>query len=194
MGEIIPSMSNSDLHTHHQLKSLKTIAEIYLSKDASRTEQLNTANAIVATGLMQLTQKKPDLSSLEECQNAFASYTTICAEKNVRPTITGIAIALGVSRKQFLEVCETGQITYLGSPSSVALPSSVHEFFIGLRDNYIAMIEGFMEANVIHPTSGSFLLKNNGAYKDTIEHNYNVTKTVVDMKALEEKYRQESNE
>ena len=56
------------------------------------------------------------------------------------------------------------------------------------------MIEGFLESNTIHPSAGIFLLKNNGDYKDSVEHTYNVTKTVIDVHALAEKYAQEMDE
>jgi hypothetical protein len=65
------------------------------------------------------------------------------------------------------------------------------ELFISIRDNYVSMIEGFMEEGVIHPTCGIFLLKNNGEYKDVVEQKYTVTKTVVDVAAMASKYNME---
>lgn len=191
MGKIIPSTPDNELKTAVKTSSWNTLSQIYLSRDSGRTEQLNTANAIIAVGLSQITEEKPDLRSYEECEKAIYTLFQNCAEKNVRPTISSIALALGASRKQFLEACDSGQITLRGAPTAIALPNDVWKLFVNLRDNYIAMLEGFLEANIIHPSSGIFLLKNNGGYKDSIDHNYNVTKTVVDVAALAEKYSQE---
>lgn len=194
MGKLIPSESNLPSCDHNSVSGWNSLCQIYLSQDSGRTEQLNTANAIIASGLSMITNEKPSLSSREECENAIYKYFENCATKNVRPTLSGICLALGLSRKQFLESCETGQVTLRGAQSAIALPNDVWSLFTNLHDNYVSMIEGFLESNIIHPSSGIFLLKNNSDYKDSVEHNYNVTKTVVDLKAMAEKYSQEMSE
>lgn len=191
MGIIVPGNSSIKPCDRNSVSGWKALSEIYLSHDSGRTEQLNTANAIIAAGLCTLTSEKPDLHSYQECEQAVYNFFENCARKNVRPTISSIALALGTSRKDFLEACESGQITLRGATNAIALPNDVWQLFVFLRDNYVSMIEGFMESNTIHPSAGIFLLKNNGGYKDSIEHNYNVTKAVVDVNALAEKYAQE---
>lgn len=194
MGKIIPSQENAQVNDVNLPRQWASLAQLYLSQDSSRTEQTNTANAIIATGLQMLTAPRPDLRSYDECTQALRTYFTICAERNVKPTITATAQALGMTRQQFLSACETGSVTLLGAPSATMLPNDVWQLLIDLRENFVSMIEGFMESNNIHPTSGIFFLKNNGNYKDAVEHNYNVTKTVVDVNALAEKYANELEE
>lgn len=194
MGTLTPSNASEIKNGFTYEKSFNSIANIYLSKDSGRTEQLNTANAIIASTLLTLTIPKPDMNDVQEVKKSVALYFQTCAEKNVRPAISGICVALGITRQQFLEACETGQLTYRYAPSAIALPNDTWQFLVDIRSNYAAMIESFLETNMIHPSAGIFLLKNNCGYQDEITHNYNVNKTSVDLSALAEKYAKELEE
>lgn len=194
MGSLIPSNeSGKQLGFMHD-KTFNSIANVYLSKDSGRTEQLNTANAIIASTLLTLTIPKPDMNDLDSVKQSVALYFQTCAEKNVRPAISGICVALGITRQQFIEACETGQLTYRCAPSAISLPNDTWQFLVDIRSNYAAMIESFLETNMIQPSAGIFLLKNNCGYQDEITHNYNVNKTSVDLSALAKKYAQELEE
>lgn len=125
---------------------------------------------------------------------ALTNYYTICCEKDTRPTISGICLALGVPRAKFLEACETGVIPGTKAEPAVQLPREVWDFFVAVKDNYVSMLEGFMETGLIHPASGIFLLKNNADYKDVQEKRYTIDQNVVDTKTLAEKYKLESGE
>ena len=194
MGTLTPSNASEIKNDLTYEKSFTSIANIYLSKDMGRIEQLNTANAIIASTLLTLTIPKPDMNDVQEVKKSVALYFQTCAEKNVRPAISGICVALGITRQQFLEACETGQLTYRYAPSAIALPNDTWQFLVDIRSNYAAMIESFLETNMIHPSAGIFLLKNNCGYQDEITHNYNVNKTSVDLSALAEKYAKELEE
>lgn len=194
MGTLTPSNASEIKNGFTYEKSFNSIANIYLSKDSGRTEQLNTANAIIASTLLTLTIPKPDMNDVQEVKKSVALYFQTCAEKNVRPAISGICVALGITRQQFLEACETGQLTYRYAPSAIALPNDTWQFLVDIRSNYAAMIESMLETNLIHPSAGIFLLKNNCGYQDEITHNYNVNKTSVDLSALAEKYAKELEE
>ena len=194
MGTLTPSNASEIKNDLTYEKSFTSIANIYLSKDMGRTEQLNTANAIIASTLLTLTIPKPDMNDVQEVKKSVALYFQNCAEKNVRPAISGICVALGITRQQFLEACETGQLTYRYAPSAIALPNDTWQFLVDIRSNYAAMIESFLETGMIHPSAGIFLLKNNCGYQDEITHNYNVNKTSVDLSALAEKYAKELEE
>lgn len=194
MGTLTPSNKSDIKCANISPQSFTSIANVYLSKDMGRTEQLNTANAIIASTLLTLTIPKPDMNDVEDVKKSVALYFQNCAEKNVRPAISGICVALGITRQQFLEACETGQLTYRYAPSAIALPNDTWQFLVDIRSNYAAMIESFLETNMIHPSAGIFLLKNNCGYQDEITHNYNVNKTSVDLSALAEKYAKELEE
>lgn len=194
MGNLIPSNDSEKEVANISANSFSTIANIFLSKDSGRTEQLNTANAIIASTLITLTIPKPDINSLDSVKRSVALYFQTCAEKNVRPAISGVCVALGITRQQFLEACETGQLSYRYAPSAISLPSDIWQFLVDIRSNYAAMIESFLETNMIQPSAGIFLLKNNCGYQDEITHNYNVNRTSVDLSALAQKYAQELEE
>ena len=194
MGNLIPSNDSEKEVANVSDRSFSTIANIFLSKDSGRTEQLNTANAIIASTLLTLTIPKPDINSLDSVKQSVALYFQTCAEKNVRPAISGVCVALGITRQQFLEACETGQLSYRYAPSAISLPSDIWQFLVDIRSNYAAMIESFLETNMIQPSAGIFLLKNNCGYQDEITHNYNVNRTSVDLSALAQKYAQELEE
>ena len=191
MGKIIPSQPDDRITHFDQAKSFRSLAEIYLSKESTRTEQLNTANAVIATNLMMLLHERPDLSNIDSVIEAVYNYFDVTAQKNARPTISGIATTLGLSRTDFLAACETGYIKPKNAPNGIALPNEVWQLFTNLRDNYVAMLEGFLESNLIHPSAGIFLLKNNGDYKDVVERSVSIQQTFVDVTALANKYKDE---
>ena len=194
MGNLIPSNDSEKKSDNISVNNFTTIANIFLSKDSGRTEQLNTANAIIASTLLTLTIPKPDINDLDSVKRSVALYFQTCAEKNVRPAISGVCVALGITRQQFLEACETGQLSYRYAPSAISLPSDIWQFLVDIRSNYAAMIESFLETNMIQPSAGIFLLKNNCGYQDEITHNYNVSRTSVDLSALAKKYAKELEE
>lgn len=180
-----------NLPDRFQAKGFNALADIYLTRDSSRTEQLNTANAIIAANITMLVHNRPDLNDLDSVVEAIYNYFDITAKRNVRPTISGIATALGLSRTEFLNACEAGYVKPRFAPNNIALPNDVWQFFTQLRDHYVSMVEGFLESNLIHPSAGIFLLKNNGDYKDVVERNVSLNQTIVDVAALANKYRDE---
>ena len=190
VGKIIPSPPDQPVG-HNKLKSMKALADVYLSKESTRTEQLNTANAIIATNITMLTHSRPDLSDIDQVTEAVYNYFDVSAQRNARPTISGIATVLGLSRTEFLSACESGYVKPKFAHTSIALPNEVWQLFTNLRDNYVAMLEGFLETNLIHPSAGIFLLKNNGDYKDVVERSVSINQTFVDVAALADKYKDE---
>ena len=193
MGKIEPIRDPGKMQDGFNPKgsSLLSLSCAYLAKDGSRTEQLNTANAIIAAHICMIDLPRPDLHSRKECEDALYNYFANCAEKNVRPSFSGMCLSLGITRKQLIQLCETGQVTIHGTPNAIAVPNDVWQFMVSLRNNYAAMLESFLETNLIHPTAGVFLLKNNCGYQDEVTHNYNVTNTKVDLSAFAEKYAKE---
>ncbi len=189
MAEIIPSIENYE-QTSLSVKGFGKLAEIYLTKDSSRSEQVNTANAIIATNINLFRFEKPELTNRDDCMIALNRYFEISAEKNTRPTISGICLSLGLTRKAFLEACDSGEVVRPGK-ETVILPDDVLELFVFVRENYISMIEGFMESNVLHPSAATFLLKNNGDYKDVVERKYSVTQVTTNSEQLAKKYAEE---
>lgn len=191
MANIIPSVSN-ELSTPNVCVQKDSLARMYLDKEnESKTVVVTTSNNIVGCGLMNMLATRPSLLSYDECVAALGKYLELTASRDVKPTISGMALSLGMSRTKFLESCESGQYYDVVCGTTIALPLPVWNLLRNIRDNYVAMIEGFMEAGVVHPAVGIFLLKNNGEYKEVVEKRYTVNKTTVDATALAEKYKLE---
>ena len=168
------------------------LAKAYLDKDSvSQTVAMTVSNNIVGCCLTTLMSVRPSLLDYDQCVAALKSHFELLGEKCVKPTISGIAQALGLSRELFLNACETGQVYSIVKGTTYQLPANVWELLISLRDNYVSMLEGFMESGAIHPACGIFLLKNNGNYKEVVEQRYTVQKTIVDATALAQKYKLE---
>lgn len=191
MEQIIPIAEQNQLAGHSQVRAIQSLSKCYLTKDTPRNVQVATANKVIGCSLALISAERPSLLSYEECVHSLARYLELTVEHDVRPTISGMAAALGLSRSTFLNACATGTVESFRTRTTLTLPAEVMELFISIRDNYVSMIEGFMEEGVIHPTCGIFLLKNNGEYKDVVEQKYTVTKTVVDVAAMASKYNME---
>lgn len=192
MGKIIPTVENSECNLRDtNLSNYKHLAQLYLNPNTPRSEQTAAANAIIATSLCTLANPKPNLFSFEECSKAVANYLNIASERNAKPTMPGFCLALGVTRKVFIQICETGCMSERGSSDSVRLPKEVSDFFVMIREQYAMMVEGLMADNLIQPSAASFLLKNNSDYRDVSETKTTVVSAKVDLTNLAEKYKQE---
>lgn len=192
MGKLTPSSSENDIAegTAH-LAYAPSLYKAYLSKNDDKPTVVRTANNIIATNLMLVEAKKPSLGDYDECVQAITNYFAFAGKNDVKPTISGIALALGTNRQAFLDACETGEVKQPVTGTCIILPNAVQQLFIALRDNYIAMMEGFMESGSIHPACGIFLLKNNAGYKEVVEQKHTVIRATIDADSLAEKYRQE---
>lgn len=87
-------------------------------------------------------------------------YLGLCAEDGIRPTVEGMALALGMVRVSFLDFCQgniEGETDFL---------LQVYKQLYAVLNN--VMSETMMEA-AIHPVVGIFYSKNNFGYDDKAE-------------------------
>lgn len=135
----------------------------------------------VAQGLMKMAQNSPAKAKLEfgedepdtigefnnmirklpslqnrrdpqEVSDRFDTYFQLCSQYQQRPTIAGLALAIGISRKQFLE-WRTGL---------TKVPDDLREVIAKAEAIVTANLEGYMTRGKINPVSGIFLLKQVG--------------------------------
>lgn len=111
---------------------------------------------------------KVDLQDAEAVQERLSEYFALYAQEGVKPTVTGMAMALGVNR-QDLWCIKTGnfgntrgKITHL-PPEATDVIKRAYDFLQNLWENY-------MENGKINPVSGIFLGKNNFGYQDKTEY------------------------
>lgn len=197
MGEIIPSMfSDGTLQgeyvggTHSHM-----IFEMF---DRDETGKLNkekqTESDAVALSTALVFAKKPSLQKLDEVTQAVQEYIQACARKHLKPTVSGTALTLGLTRTNFLRLASTGVYKHPITGEEISVPEEVQYFCIYLRDNITSILESLLEESRIHPAGGIFLLKNNSEYKDVVQHDYNVTQHIVNTDALAQKYNLDFDE
>lgn len=126
---------------------------------------------------------KIDMANAEQVSDRVAEYFDICAEDDVKPSVAGLALALGVDRVYLWQIRsgKTGK-----SPDVVnALKSAMQLLDLQMTD--------YMQNGKINPVSGIFLMKNNFGYADKQEVVVTPNSPmgeVQDNKQLEEKYQE----
>lgn len=99
-----------------------------------------------------------DISDIEQVKGRCEWYFNHCIEDDVRPTVTGLSNALGITRQTFNRWCvgeERGK--------------THREYIQRVRNIMEEMMEGYMLNGKINPVSGIFLMKNNFGYTNKSE-------------------------
>ena len=118
---------------------------------------------------------KPNISDSEGVKKTCEAYFDICESERVRPTVSGLALALGVNRAILMK--------WLNGEISIQTADVIMEYF--------SLIEIFDETalkdNKTNAVAGLFNMKNNYGYKDEVEHRIVEDKKPTN-KEIEEKY------
>lgn len=102
---------------------------------------------------------KVNLKSAEEVSERVLEYFTICAEEDMKPSVSGLALALDISRNYMWEIREG----HKGKNPEVANAIKKAMQMLDLQ-----MVD-YMQNGKINPVSGIFLMKNNFGYRDQQE-------------------------
>lgn len=101
--------------------------------------------------------KKIDLNSDDEVENRINEYWKYCVERDTRPAVAGLAMALGVDRMTLSDWRYKRSRNVNNRRSEIIKNAySTLEF----------MWENYMQTGKINPASGCFLGKNNFGYHD----------------------------
>ena len=104
-----------------------------------------------------------DLRNPEQVQNRLNEYFRIQYEADLKPTVAGMAMALGIDRRRLWEIRAGNEKAYnLPTPVSDSIKKA-YDFMENLWENY-------MQNGKINPVSGIFLGKNNFGYQDKTEY------------------------
>lgn len=107
-----------------------------------------------------------DLREPEQVDKRLNEFFEIHARYDMKPTVAGMGMALGLSRQRLWEI-KTGN--YHTSKSLSELPTLTTET-IKKAYNYMEILwENYMQNGKINPVSGIFLGKNNFGYQDKQE-------------------------
>ena len=131
---------------------------------------------------------KVDLHDPDAVQARLNDYFSIQAENDLKPTVAGMGLALGLDRRRLWEIRSGAP---RGGSSQYDLPAETVD---SIKRAYVIMEnlwENYMQNGKINPVSGIFLGKNNYGYQDKTE--YVVTPNcplgdTKDTKELEERY------
>jgi hypothetical protein len=108
-----------------------------------------------------------DLHKPEQVQARLDEYFKIHIEADLKPTVAGMAMALGIDRRRLWEIragVPKGGTTEYDLPTATLVSiKKAYDFMENLWENY-------MQNGKINPVSGIFLGKNNFGYQDKTEY------------------------
>ena len=104
-----------------------------------------------------------DLKDPEQVQARLTEYFQIQFDADVKPTVAGMAMALGIDRRRLWEI-------RAGNEKAYNLPTSVSDSIKKAYDFMENLWENYMQNGKINPVSGIFLGKNNFGYQDKTEY------------------------
>ena len=147
------------------------VEQIVKHKRPKRSEQLqvhtdpgdNTKYLLVSMKLAGL--PKVDLHDSDAVQERLIEYFQIHADNDMKPTVAGMGLALGVDRRRLWEI-RTG---YTPDNTFPDLPKATSDSIKRAYEMVENMMENYMQNGKINPVSGIFLMKNNFGYQDKTE-------------------------
>ena len=107
-----------------------------------------------------------DLREPEQVQDRLNEFFEIHARYDMKPTVAGMGMALGLDRRRLYEI-KTGN--YHTSKSLSELPTMTTVSIKKAYEYMEILWENYMQNGKINPVSGIFLGKNNFGYQDKTE-------------------------
>ena len=108
-----------------------------------------------------------DLHQPDQVQARLSEYFEIHVKADLKPTVAGMAMALGIDRRRLWEI-KTG--AKMGGTTEYDLPTATLVSIKKAYDFLETLWENYMHNGKINPVSGIFLAKNNFGYQDKVEH------------------------
>ena len=125
-------------------------------------------NKYTSVSLQLLNLPSIDLHDPEAVRTRLNEYFGIMAEKDMKPTVAGMALALGTTRQTLWAIKNNQPMGGYGN-----LPNMPREVTDSIKKAYLLMEnlwENYMVNGKINPVSGIFLGKNNYGYQDKTEY------------------------
>ena len=173
-------------------KELKNVGETVVKKKQKRSPRPNQQpqtepgdNRKYLRHTLQVAKlEKIDMKNPEQVSNRVMEYFDICDENDMKPSVAGLALGLGIDRRYLWEI-RTGQ--------KKGYPSEVVDTLKRAVTTINSMMEDYMQNGKINPVSGIFLMKNNMDYSDKQEVVVTPNQplgTAESPEKLEERYRE----
>lgn len=101
-----------------------------------------------------------NIHDANDVENRITDYFQICADEDAKPSLAGIALALGVDRRRLWEIREDKRGHY---------PQAVRDTLKKAVRILDVLMNEYMQNGKINPVTGIFLMKNNLEYQDKQE-------------------------
>lgn len=145
--------------TEYELEENNNLVD-YSEISASDHEVLKDMKTIMDFGNLPAV----NLHEPERVKDRIAYYFDACYQRNFKPTISSLAVCLGMSRSTLVRVCQNADgETWRHLPTLTKLYVKKAYELIG------SMMENWMTEGKINPVSAIFLSKNNLGYVDKVE-------------------------
>jgi hypothetical protein len=122
---------------------------------------------IVMTNMKFFDMPKVDLHDSEAVRERLCEYFQIYGEADLKPTVAGMAMALGVDRRRLWEI-KTG--ASVGGTTKQSLPSDTLDLIKKAYDILETSMENYANAGKINPVMAIFMMKNHFGYQDKTEY------------------------
>lgn len=122
----------------------------------------NTKYLSVSIHLMNM--PKVDLNKPEDVSARLTEYFQLHADNDMKPTVMGMAMALGLDRRRLWEIRTDV------ADRNQDLPTLTRDFIKNAYKTMENLWENYMQNNKINVVAGIFLGKNNFGYQDKQEH------------------------
>lgn len=146
----------------------------------------NTKFTMIGLELMRLPDI--DIRNIDEVNQRLDDYFMMMGQKDVKPTVAGMAMALGVSRQSLWAIVNNAPMGGKGNLPN--LPADCTDSIKKAYHMMELMWEEYMVHGKINPVTGIFLAKNNFGYQDKQEMvlTPNTSDTVQSPQELEKRY------
>ena len=122
---------------------------------------------IVQTNMRFFDMPKVDLHDPEAVKERLGEYFQIYAEADLKPTVAGMASALGVNRQRLWEI-KTGAA--VGGTTKQSLPAETLDFIKKAYDILEMSMENYASSGKVNPVISIFMMKNHFGYQDKTEY------------------------
>ena len=146
----------------------------------------NTKFTMIGLELMRLPEI--DIRNIDEVNQRLDDYFMLMGERDVKPTVAGMAMALGVSRQSLWAIVNNAPMGGKGNLPN--LPADCTDSIKKAYHMMELMWEEYMVHGKINPVTGIFLAKNNFGYQDKQEMvlTPNTNEAMQSPQELERKY------
>ena len=142
-----------------------------ISKDMADGKWLQTEpgdnTKIVLTNMQFFDMPKVDLHDPEAVKERLIEYFKIYGEADLKPTVAGMAMCLGVDRRRLWEI-KTGSA--VGGTTTNDLPRETLDLVKKAYEILETTMENYATSGKINPVMSIFMMKNHFGYQDKTEY------------------------